>query len=153
MPNTNEQGIATNKTRFSNNNYIDISTQFVPIARGLDTATHKLDNSFDFILTSENKNSRLGANSDLFYVEYTSLIYYEIIGTNVISNTLNLQTNNPSFTNKKLNIFNPLGQLVKTIRLNNREMHRIDVSNLSNGLYYITTPNWKVEPLKFVKVN
>lgn len=85
--------------------------------------------------------------------EYTTSNYYEIIGTNVISNTLNLQTNNQSFTNKQLNIFNTLGQLVRTIPLNNEEMHSIDVSNLSNGIYYITTPNFNVEPLKFVKVH
>lgn len=85
--------------------------------------------------------------------EYTSLNYYEIIGTNIISNNLNLRTNNQLITNKKLNIFNTLGQLVKTIPLNNTETHTIDVSNLSNGLYYITIPNLSIEPLKFVKVN
>jgi hypothetical protein len=85
--------------------------------------------------------------------EYTTFNYYEIIGTNIISNTLDLQTNNQLFTNKKLNIFNTLGQLVKIIPLNNTETHTIDVSNLSNGLYYITTPNFNVKPLKFVKVH
>ncbi|MDO6597361.1 hypothetical protein Q4512_10590 [Oceanihabitans sp. 2_MG-2023] len=84
--------------------------------------------------------------------EYITSNYYEIIGKNFVSNTLNLRTNNQTFTNKKLNIFNTLGQLVKIIPLNNDEIHSIDVSNLSNGLYYITTPNFNVEPLKFVKV-
>ena len=85
--------------------------------------------------------------------EYTTSNYYEIIGTNIISNTLNLQTNNQEISNKKLNIFNTLGQLVKTIRLNNTKTHYIDVSNLNNGVYYIVTPNFNKEPLKFVKVN
>nr|WP_252730405.1 T9SS type A sorting domain-containing protein [Lacinutrix sp. C3R15] len=85
--------------------------------------------------------------------EYITSNYYEIIGTNIISNTLNLQTNNQEINNKKLNIFNTLGQLVKTIRLNNTKTHYIDVSNLTNGIYYIVTPNFNKEPLKFVKVN
>jgi hypothetical protein len=85
--------------------------------------------------------------------EYETSNYYEIIGTNIISNTLNLQTNNQLLTTKKLNIFNTLGQLIMTIAIDNSDTHRVDVSNLSNGLYYITTPNFYVEPLKFVKVN
>jgi len=85
--------------------------------------------------------------------EYETSNYYEIIGTNIISNTLNLHTNNQLLTTKKLNIFNTLGQLVMTITVDNTETHYVDVSLLSDGLYYITTPNLYVEPLKFVKVN
>jgi len=85
--------------------------------------------------------------------EYETSNYYEIIGTNIISNTLNLHTNNQLLTTKKLNIFNTLGQLIITIAVDNTETHLVDVSHLSNGLYYITTPNFQVEPLKFVKVN
>jgi len=85
--------------------------------------------------------------------EYETSSYYEIIGTNIISNTLNLRTNNQLLTAKKLNIFNTLGQLIMTIAVDNNETHLIDVSRLSNGLYYITTPNFHVEPLKFIKVN
>ncbi|WP_055443330.1 T9SS type A sorting domain-containing protein [Lacinutrix himadriensis] len=97
---------------------------------------------------------QIQANQQFLSVpEYTTFNYYEIIGTNIISNTLDLQTNNQLFTNKKLNIFNTLGQLVKSIPLNNTETHHIDVSYLSNGLYYITTPNFNVKPLKFVKVH
>ena len=85
--------------------------------------------------------------------EYETSNYYEIIGTNIISNTLNLHTNNQLLTTKKLNIFNTLGLLIMTIAVDNTETHLVDVSHLSNGLYYITTPNFQVEPLKFVKVN
>jgi len=85
--------------------------------------------------------------------EYETSNYYEIIGTNIISNTLNLHTNNQLLTTKKLNIFNTLGQRVMSIIVDNSETHLVDVSHLSNGLYYITTPNLYVEPLKFVKVN
>lgn len=85
--------------------------------------------------------------------EYETSNYYEIIGTNIISNTLNLHTNNQLLTTKKLNIFNTLGQRVMSINVDNSETHLVDVSHLSNGLYYITTPNLYVEPLKFVKVN
>ncbi|WP_452227804.1 MULTISPECIES: hypothetical protein [unclassified Lacinutrix] len=136
---TNSQGITANKKSFSNNNFIAISTQFIRIAQGLDATAHRLDTRFDFILTAKNK--------------ITSFIYYEIIGINIISNTLHLQTNHQSFTNKKPNIFNTLGPVVKTIPLNNTEMHHMNVSNIYKGLYYMTRPNLNLESLKFVKVN
>ena len=79
--------------------------------------------------------------------------YYEIIGTNVVSNILHLRTNNQLLSNKELNIFNTLGQVVKSLPVANDENHAVDVSRLSKGIYYITTPNLNVEPLKFVKVN
>ena len=79
--------------------------------------------------------------------------YYEIIGTNIINNSLNLRTNNQFITTKKLNIFNTLGQLIQTIPIGNSEILTIDVSMLSKGLYYITIPNMNVEPLKFIKIN
>ena len=85
-----------------------------------------------------------GTGADTYYLDI-----YEIIGTNIISNTLNLHTNNQLLTTKKLNIFNTLGQLIMTIAVDNTETHLVDVSYLSNGLYYITTPNFQVEPLKF----
>jgi hypothetical protein len=96
----------------------------------------------------------LATNQTLLSIpEYTLANYYEIIGTNMIQNNLNLRINNQSQTTKKLNIFNSLGQLVKILKTDNSENISVDVSDLSSGLYYIAAPNMNVEPLKFVKVN
>ncbi len=85
--------------------------------------------------------------------EFTHTNYYEFIGTNIIQNNLNLRINNQSQTTIKLNIFNSLGQLVKSLNVRNTNVISTDVSTLSSGIYYITVPNMNVEPLKFVKVN
>ena len=84
--------------------------------------------------------------------EFVSTSTFEIIGTNVIQNTLKLRVNNQLLTTKKLEIFNTLGQLIQTINLEHSEDIITDVSNLSSGIYYITVPQLNVEPLKFVKV-
>jgi hypothetical protein len=147
LPNPSVQMVTTNY-----NQDIDTSSQSFQIIHGL-TTTYRLDSSFDFIFASENRKPISATNTNLFSLEDTGFIYYEKIGRNIISNTLNLRTNNPSFTNKKPNIFNHLGLFVKTIPLNNSEIRRINVSNLYKGLYYRTIPNLNVEPLKFVKVN
>ncbi|MGB1308067.1 MAG: hypothetical protein ACPG6B_04100 [Oceanihabitans sp.] len=85
--------------------------------------------------------------------EFNASNFYEIIGTNITSNQLHLRANANQINSNKLYIYNPLGQIVKTIILDNTDNHRINVSTLSNGLYYITTPNLNVEPLKFIKSN
>lgn len=85
--------------------------------------------------------------------EETFANIYEIIGTNISNNQLHLQTNNQQLTAKNLNIFNTLGQLVKTINIENKQNHFVDISALANGLYYIATPNMNIEPLKFIKTN
>jgi len=133
--------------------YIKTSATCTRSTSNLDTATNRLDCKFPFIVASENSKIVSETNTNLIPVEDTHFIYYEIIGRNLISNTLNLQTNHPSFTNKKPNIFNSLGLLVKTIPINNIEILNKNVSNLYKGLYYMTIPNLNVEPLKFVKVN
>lgn len=153
LPNPSIQTENAKNTNSWNIRYITTSATCTRSTPNLDTAIHRLDCRFPFIVASENSKTVSETNTNLIPVEDTHFIYYEIIGRNLISNTLNLQTNNQSFTNKKPNIFNTLGLLVKKIPINNTEMLNSNVSNLYKGLYYMTIPNLNVEPLKFVKVN
>ncbi|NNC69384.1 MAG: T9SS type A sorting domain-containing protein, partial [Flavobacteriaceae bacterium] len=85
-----------------------------------------------------------------------AFVYYqaiEFVGTNLVNNTIKLKVNNPSLNINQLNIYNSLGQVVKTIRLNNTIYINENISSLSQGIYYIAAPSFKIEPLKFIKVD
>lgn len=71
---------------------------------------------------------------------------------NVITSTLNLSVNNSLINDGVLNIYNTLGQKVKTIAIDDTTISE-DVSSLSNGIYYILMENKITKPLKFVKTN
>lgn len=74
-------------------------------------------------------------------------------GSNLVTDELVLTFN--SFSDvKKLIIYNQLGQVVKEFSainsgINNKKL-RLDVNNLSNGLYYLKSTNQQ-KPLKFIK--
>lgn len=76
---------------------------------------------------------------------------FQIIGTNMVDTTLEVQIHNQSLSSNKLYIFNTLGQVVKSIPLGTSNRLSIDVSGLKNGIYYIRMSNTNVQPLKFIK--
>ena len=73
--------------------------------------------------------------------------------SNVISHTLRLKINANSINNQNLNIYNSLGQLVKTIKTQNSIYINEDTSMLPNGIYYINVPTYKTKPLMFIIAN
>ena len=75
----------------------------------------------------------------------------QIMGTNMVDTTLEVQIHNQSLSSNKLYIFNTLGQVVKSIPLGTSNRLSIDVSGLKNGIYYIRMSNTNVQPLKFIK--
>lgn len=96
---------------------------------------------------------QLETNETLLNIQTYNLESLQIIGTNIIENTLEIKINNQSQQTKKLNIFNTLGQIVKTVTITSTNVISINVSYLNSGMYYITLPNTNVQPLKFVKTN
>jgi hypothetical protein len=85
--------------------------------------------------------------------EYVNLVNFEIVGTNIIQNQIKIKFVSQSNLSKNLNIFNALGQRVKTVAVNSSYSYEISVSELSDGIYYILPSNAQVEPLKFIKIN
>jgi hypothetical protein len=76
---------------------------------------------------------------------------FQLIGTNIVDNTLEIKINRQSLSTNKLYIFNTLGQVVIVIPLDSSNLLSIDVSGLNSGMYYLSIPNMNVQPLKFIK--
>lgn len=77
----------------------------------------------------------------------------QFMGSNVISHTLRLKINSSALNNQNLNIYNTLGQLVKTIKTQNSIYINEDTSMLPNGAYYINVPTFNTKPLMFIITN
>jgi exonuclease III len=78
---------------------------------------------------------------------------FRIIGSNLINSNVSIQISSDLY-NSKLLIYNQLGQLVKTIDTTTDSQILTDVSNLSNGMYFITSSiKNHVNPIKFLKIN
>jgi len=72
-----------------------------------------------------------------------------ILGTTIVKESLNLKVKSSLVNNWELNIYNNLGQLVKTVGVNN-SLISIDASQFANGIYYITSSKFQFKPLKFI---
>ena len=72
----------------------------------------------------------------------------KIVGSNVINEQLTLSIIENNI--KSLTIYNTLGQQVSEFNINHANILTLDVSKLASGIYYITSPNTLIEPLKFV---
>ena len=79
--------------------------------------------------------------------------HFSILGSNLINSDVSIYISS-DFYNSKLLIHNQLGQLVKTIHTTTENQILTDVSNLSNGVYFITSSiKNHVNPIKFLKIN
>jgi len=72
------------------------------------------------------------------------------IGSNIVDNFLEINAD-PSFSVHKISIYNQLGQLVQQKNIRNSNIIQLDVSHLSQGVYYIKTRN-QLKPIKFLKI-
>lgn len=93
----------------------------------------------------------LETNETLLSIPTYQTESFQIMGTNMVDITLEVQIHNQSLSSNKLYIFNTLGQVVKSIPLGTSNRLSIDVSGLKNGIYYIRMSNTNVQPLKFIK--
>ena len=93
----------------------------------------------------------LETNETLLSIPTYQTESFQIMGTNMVDTTLEVQIHNQSLSTNKLYIFNTLGQVVKSIPLGTSNRLSIDVSGLKNGIYYIRMSNTNVQPLKFIK--
>ena len=67
-----------------------------------------------------------------------------------VANTLTINLNSNRLTPSDLVIYNTVGQEIKTLKLNTNMKQYFNISDLSNGLYYIAAPNLNSKPLKFI---
>ncbi|HLV15124.1 MAG TPA: T9SS type A sorting domain-containing protein [Xanthomarina sp.] len=94
---------------------------------------------------------QLVTNQTILNIPRYQMDNFQIIGSNIVENLLEVKINKSTFSSNKLYIYNTLGQVVKVIPLDHSNRLSIDVSHLSNGLYYIHMSNTNVQPLKFIK--
>ncbi|WP_179020356.1 T9SS type A sorting domain-containing protein [Winogradskyella forsetii] len=83
-------------------------------------------------------------------VDPLSVIHLE---TTVIHQNLTLNIDHFDLYNERLNIYNNLGQNVKTFQLNSDHKQDFNVSDLNNGLYYLNVSNTLSNPIKFIIAN
>jgi exonuclease III len=71
----------------------------------------------------------------------------------LISHTLVINLNSFQLKNMNLDIYNAMGQHIKKVHLTSEAKQRFNISDLSNGLYYIGSQNKNIKPLKFIVSN
>lgn len=73
------------------------------------------------------------------------------IGSNLVENTIQLKLDPSKIKNNTFHIYNTYGQLINTFNVEGLNQIHINVSNFSDGIYYITTQSNNSNPLKFIK--
>lgn len=76
-----------------------------------------------------------------------------IIGSNLVKDKLSIQIDAITFKSDFIFIFNTLGQKTATFKVQNLNLLQLNVSNLSNGIYFIVASNYDLKPIKFIKSN
>lgn len=85
--------------------------------------------------------------------EFSSENNLRILGSNLIDQNVSLYIS-PALFNSDLQIYNQLGQLIKTVKTSTTNQVLIDVSNFSSSVYVISSSKNKfINPIKFVKIN
>ena len=78
---------------------------------------------------------------------------FRIKGSNIVTNILLIQINPLLFKSNYITIYNTLGQKLTSVKTQNINLLQLNVSNLSNGVYYVVASNTDLNPLKFIKSN
>jgi hypothetical protein len=91
-------------------------------------------------------NEALLSNED-----FTLVQPIKIHGSSVVSNWLELHFSMLQPHIDYISIFNTLGQQMDSFKIDNMNSMKINVSNLSVGVYYITASNRSSKPIKFIK--
>ncbi|MEH6537309.1 MAG: hypothetical protein V7719_13005 [Psychroserpens sp.] len=91
----------------------------------------------------------LQTNQSLSIPDFSEEQAITILGTNIVNDILKLRAKPSLINNWSLSLFNNIGQLVKTVDVNNT-LISIDATQFANGIYYITSSKFQFKPLKFV---
>jgi len=95
----------------------------------------------------------LQTNETLSVNNYTVKQKFNIIGSNIVSDELLIEINPTLFDSDFVFIYNTLGHKIETYKVKNINLLQVNVSNLSNGIYYAVASNSNLKPLKFIKSN
>jgi exonuclease III len=97
---------------------------------------------------------QLQTNQTLSLDEVSSNNAITFLDGNLVRSQLNLKVNFGLISLKYINIYNTLGQKVKTIAIDNSGLILEDISPLANGIYFLVPDSYEsAKPLKFIKTN
>ena len=68
----------------------------------------------------------------------------------IISSKIDVYIHSYKLFNEDILISNSLGQQVKKLQTNNDQRQQFDVSELENGIYFLSFKNFKLNPIKFI---
>ncbi|WP_353778461.1 endonuclease/exonuclease/phosphatase family protein [Winogradskyella sp. 3972H.M.0a.05] len=95
----------------------------------------------------------LQTNASLSTDEFIANNGIEFVGGNVIDNYLRLKINPLLSLDSPITVYNALGQVVESINANGSNYIEQDISQLANGVYYLTISSNNINVLKFIKSN
>ena len=127
-----------------NNNINSTNCSGVTFSQSIRDALYYFSDHLPVTLTLETNKTLLSVKT----VELKSGITIE--GSNLVKNDISLKIHEQLIL-KKMTIYNVLGQKMEEYHAEDRNFIKLDVSYLSSGMYYITTNNKNLEPLKFIK--
>lgn len=97
---------------------------------------------------------QLQTNQTLGFDEFSLQNTITFLDGNLVRSHLNLKVNFGLNSLKYLNIYNTLGQKVKTIAIDNSGLVSEDISSLANGVYLLVPDSYEFsKPFKFIKTN
>ncbi|MEN8885824.1 MAG: T9SS type A sorting domain-containing protein, partial [Winogradskyella sp.] len=92
----------------------------------------------------------LDANVTLLSTDTVSRLEKFKIEKTIINNLLTIYINSFELFNQELQVYNTIGQQVKTFKTNNTTKQELDMSDLEQGLYYLHFSNLSINPIKFI---
>lgn len=95
----------------------------------------------------------LETDASFLSIEDFELVSGMHLDTTVINYNLVVNVDATNLYNKSMVVYNNLGQNVKIFQMNSDTKQRFDVSDLQNGLYFLSVPNSNFNPLKFIISN
>ncbi len=93
----------------------------------------------------------LETSESLSIDEYNIDNTFRIIGSNLVSERLHIGLEPHNVKSRTFSIYNYLGQQVLKHPITNLNQYSVNVSNLTNGIYYVVLSNNESKPLKFIR--
>ena len=95
----------------------------------------------------------LQTNETLSVNNYSVQQKFNIIGSNIVRDELLIKINPTLFDSNFVFIYNTIGQKIAIYKMQHINLLQVNVSHLTNGIYYIVASNSNLKPLKFIKSN
>jgi len=121
------------------NSFVNSSSCSGTYSQSLRDALHQFSDHLPITLTIQTQETTLSSE------EINTI---KFINSNIARNHLRIQLKNKEI--RTINIYNQLGQKIKTINTHNQQEIYINLESFSTGIYYLSANN--IKPQKFLKI-